>query len=95
MASPIDQYDGIFKAAGAEWNVDPIVLKALALHESGGQGPDAGWNTSVGEQGLMQLMPGTQRQLGVTAPFNAEQSIYGGAKYLAQAMDAKPRQPFW
>ncbi len=43
MANPIDQYDGIFKAAGAEWNVDPVVLKALALHESGG-GPNAGKN---------------------------------------------------
>ena len=92
MANPIDQYDGIFKAAGAEWNVDPVVLKALALHESGGD-PNAGKNTSVGGQGLMQIVPGTQRQLGVTAPFDPQQSIYGGAKYLAMALDAEHDNP--
>ena len=90
MASQIDQYDPIFKAAGAEWNVDPTVLKALALHESGGRVDAVG---KSGEQGLMQLMPGTQRQLGVTAPFNAEQSIYGGAKYLAMGLDAEHDNP--
>ena len=90
MANPIDQYDSIFKAAAAEWNVDPVVLKALALHESGGRVDAVG---KSGEQGLMQIMPGTQRQLGVTKPFDAEQSIYGGAKYLAMGLDAEHDNP--
>jgi hypothetical protein len=38
--------------------------------------------SSVGAQGLMQLMPETARQMGVTEPFDGRQSIMGGARYL-------------
>ena len=36
--------------------------------------------------GLSQLMPGTARALGVRDPFDPEQNLRGGAKYLAQMM---------
>jgi soluble lytic murein transglycosylase-like protein len=38
--------------------------------------------SSAGAQGLMQLMPDTARLMGVTDPFDARQSIMGGARYL-------------
>jgi Transglycosylase SLT domain len=38
--------------------------------------------SSAGAQGLMQLMPDTGRQMGVTDPFDARQNIMGGARYL-------------
>ena len=40
-----------------------------------------------GALGLMQLMPGTARSLGVVDPMNASQNIRGGAKYLRQLLD--------
>jgi len=41
----------------------------------------------VGAQGLMQLMPGTAADLGVTDAFDPEQNIQAGSKYLKQLMD--------
>jgi len=60
-----DNYDTIINDAAAEWNLDPRLLKALILHESGG---DPMAVSKAGAQGLGQIMPETQRQLGVTAP---------------------------
>ncbi|HEY4187700.1 MAG TPA: lytic transglycosylase domain-containing protein [Polyangia bacterium] len=38
--------------------------------------------SSVGAQGLMQLMPDTGRMMGVTDAFDARQNIMGGSRYL-------------
>lgn len=77
-------YEDIFQSAAEEWNIDPVLLKALALQESLGH-----WNLTSpsGAQGLMQIMPGTQRALGVTNPWDPVQAIFGGAKYLSEGLD--------
>jgi hypothetical protein len=41
----------------------------------------------VGAQGLMQLMPETQRQFGVEDPFDPRQNVFGGVRYLSHLLD--------
>jgi hypothetical protein len=88
MALSVDSHGPIFEAAAREWNVDPRLLRAVATQESGG---DPNRRSRAGAVGVMQLMPGTAKDLGVTDLTNAEQSIYGGAKYLSQMLDRYKR----
>lgn len=41
----------------------------------------------AGAQGLMQLMPGTARDMGVLNSFDPEQNIEGGIKYFRKMLD--------
>jgi soluble lytic murein transglycosylase-like protein len=84
MADPLASYEPIFQAAGQEWNVDPLLLRSLAAQESGGK-PNA--VSKAGAQGLMQIMPETQKYLGITDPTDPVQSIFGAAKYLSEGLD--------
>jgi len=75
--------DAAFEKAAEAYGVPVNLLKAVAKAESGFD-PDV--VSSAGAQGVMQLMPGTARSLGVSDPFDAEQNIMGGAKYLSQLL---------
>lgn len=75
--------DDIFQKAADTYQVPVALLKAVAKAESN-------FNTNAksraGAQGIMQLMPGTAKSLGVTNSFDPEQNIMGGAKYLGQML---------
>lgn len=75
----------ILRNAAQNNNVDPALLEAVARQESNFN-PKA--VSPAGAQGLMQIIPSTQQMLGVTDPFDPEQSANAGAKYLRQQLDA-------
>ena len=66
-----------------KYQVDPDLARAVMRCESGGN-PNA--VSSAGAIGLMQLMPGTARGLGVD-PKDPRRNLEGGIKYLAQLAD--------
>jgi len=76
--------DAIFEAAGRRYNLPPNLLKAVAKVESDFRPHLV---SRVGAQGIMQIMPATAQYLGVTDPFDPEQSIMGGARYLREQID--------
>jgi soluble lytic murein transglycosylase-like protein len=73
----------IFAQAAARTGVPEALIKAVARAESGFR-IDA--TSPAGAQGIMQLMPGTARGLGVTDSLDPAQNIMGGAKYLKQML---------
>jgi soluble lytic murein transglycosylase-like protein len=75
--------DKIFSEAAEKYSVPEKLLRAVAETESD---YNAKAVSSCGAVGVMQLMPETARSLGVSDPFDAEQNINGGAKYLSNML---------
>lgn len=76
--------EDIFKQAADKYNVSVDLLKAIGKQESNFN-PNA--VSKSGAQGVMQLMPFTAKELGVTDSFDAEQNIMGGAKLISKLLD--------
>ena len=82
VVSPVQlktEVEQIVEKAAAEHGVDPMLVRSVMQVESNFN-PNA--LSPKGAMGLMQLMPGTARQLGVTNAFDVRQNIEGGVKYL-------------
>lgn len=75
--------DDIFQQAADKYNVPVELLKAVGKAESNFNAKAV---SRCGAQGVMQLMPATAKELGVTDSFDAEQNIMGGAKYISRLL---------
>ena len=79
-----DVIEGSIQKAAARYNLPADLIRGVIRAESNFQ-PQA--VSSAGAQGLMQLMPQTAGELGVTKPFDIQQNIDGGSRYLRQMLD--------
>lgn len=83
-AAPPSRYSNIIQTAAQRNHLDPALLDAVIGQESGFR---ADVVSGAGAVGLMQLMPATARELGVSDPFDPAQNVEGGAKYLRSLLD--------
>jgi len=74
-----DQYDSLIKQHSFNHGVDPTLVKAVMKAESNFNSQAV---SPKGAQGLMQLMPDTARHMRVYDPFDPDDNIRGGTKYL-------------
>ena len=74
----------LIDATARDYRMDPALIRAVVKAESD-YNPRA--ISSAGALGLMQLMPGTARDLNVKNPFDPEQNVRGGVQYLRYLLD--------
>jgi soluble lytic murein transglycosylase len=83
-APRVRSYDPVIADAARAHGVPAAMVKAVIATESWF---NAAAVSPKGAQGLMQLMPATAHSLGVADPFQAEQNVDGGVRYLRHLMN--------
>jgi soluble lytic murein transglycosylase-like protein len=78
------EWEPLIQQAATQYGLDADLLRRVVDAESNGD-PNA--VSPKGARGLMQLMPATAQALGVENPFDPEQNIDGGARYLRHLLD--------
>ena len=78
------EFDELIEEHAKANELNPALVRAVIETESAFN-PRA--VSRVGAMGLMQLMPGTARDLGVLDPFDPADNIRGGTKYLRSLLD--------
>ena len=78
------QYDSIIEHAAVSSALEPNLLRAVIVVESGFNSRAV---SKRGAVGLMQLMPATASRYGVLNPYDARQNVHGGARYLKFLID--------
>jgi soluble lytic murein transglycosylase-like protein len=78
------QYDSIIERAAVSAAVEPNLLRAVIVVESGFNSRAV---SKRGAMGLMQLMPATATRYGAANPFDPHDNVHAGAQYLKFLMD--------
>ncbi len=82
--SGVKEFSPLVYEASQRWGVSPALIHAVITAESN-YDPEA--LSRAGAMGLMQLMPGTAQRFGVADPWDPEQNVHGGARYLRELLD--------
>lgn len=82
--TPSSDYEAIAEHYALKFGLEPSLVKKVIQVESN-------WNpyavSRSGAMGLMQLMPETAKLLGVKDPFDPEENIRAGVRYLKYLLD--------
>jgi Rod binding domain-containing protein len=88
VADTLDRFENEIGSAARDSGLDPALILAVVMEESGG---DPAARSPKGAEGLMQLMPGTAAELGVEDACRPAENLRGGSRYLAQMLDRYDR----
>jgi len=80
IAKSISSWKHYVKRYSSQYGVDPDLVYAIIYAESKG---DPLVISRTGAQGLMQIMPVTADFMGINNPFDPEQNIEAGVKYIS------------
>ena len=79
LLAKASQYDAIIERAAISASVEPNLLRAVIVVESGFNSRAV---SKRGAVGLMQLMPATATRFGVSNPYDPRENVHAGARYL-------------
>jgi len=83
VADTLRRFEFEIGSAAVSSGLDPALILAVVMEESGG---DASARSHKGATGLMQLMPGTAAEVGVSDATSPAQNLHGGSEYLARLL---------
>ena len=84
QGSPRERIEASIDHAAARYNLPRELIASVIRAESNF---DTDAVSRAGAQGLMQLMPGTARELGVENPFDISENIDAGSRYLKKMIE--------
>ena len=84
LLAKASRYDSIIEKAAISAAVEPNLLRAVIVVESGF---NARAVSKRGAMGLMQLMPATATRFGASNPYDPRDNVHAGARYLKFLID--------
>jgi soluble lytic murein transglycosylase-like protein len=80
----VDSYEKYIDEASDKYGIDKNIIKSVILTESAGNAKAV---SHAKAKGLMQLMDGTAKDMGVKNSFDPRDNIMGGTKYLSTLLE--------